>query len=730
MSPIVTRGGGQVQPGATDWLLAGPDEDVMPSMLRSCTLLSLLSVLVAQENRPLPELADATRIVATADLRPLDWPALLAELARADVVFLGETHVDDTTHRAELAVLEGLLERRGGKVVLSLEMFERDVQPAVDDWLADRIDEPTFLQRSRPWGNYHTAYRPLLLAAKAAKIPVIAANFPVMLRRKLGSGGKAAFDALTADERAFVPTEIFPASAAYWERVDRAVRGHMGMGGGSDGDRLYDGQNLWDNAMGDAVAKARAAHPEAVVLHVAGGFHVAYRDGTVAQFARRSQGSKAVVVAIAPVPDLHAAHPARDRERADHIIYARTLARDFHDGTYAVEVPAEVRYLLATPHDVTAAPLLIWLPDRGTRPEDAFAFWRQAIGKHAAVAVLEHPFPETQDDLARGGRYVAGDSFRGDYSRITHALERIVEHITRRQAVDPQRILIAGAGDAGAVVLWAALYSEWLGVDMIAFDPNDLTRLGMEALPDQKPAARSLRLLGTTVAKERLDGVAADYQKLGVTTTVAAIDRSSVARVDAVGAALLLPANPTGPADRVVLQLENDLPRAREWAELHAQRLRHDGKSVTVTTTVPAATPSEQVRKLRVGGDGAFPLTVFADGKGLPLAGGPFGGTTIVVLPAGISDAEAAAWQELEKSRAIKKRSMFANLSIARQDGSPSVAELLQQLRQRGRSRMLIVPAMFCADAATMQALRAQVGDAGAGLDLAWLPGLGAELAK
>ncbi len=86
----------------------------------------------------------------------LSFHAFLDALAKADVVFLGELHTDETTHRVELAVYEGLLARRGGKVVLAMEMFERDVQPALDDYLAGRIDEAAFLSSARPRGNYRT----------------------------------------------------------------------------------------------------------------------------------------------------------------------------------------------------------------------------------------------------------------------------------------------------------------------------------------------------------------------------------------------------------------------------------------------------------------------------------------------------------------------------------------------------------------------------------------------
>ena len=98
----------------------------------------------------------------------LSLDKLLGILSGADVVFLGETHDDDTTHRFESAVFDGMLTRRPSKVVLAMEMFECDVQPQLDEYLAGKIDEATFLSKSRPWGNYREAYRPLIEKAKAA----------------------------------------------------------------------------------------------------------------------------------------------------------------------------------------------------------------------------------------------------------------------------------------------------------------------------------------------------------------------------------------------------------------------------------------------------------------------------------------------------------------------------------------------------------------------------------
>ncbi len=689
----------------------------------------VLATLVAPLCAQFPSLEQATRVFDCTAGADTTLSAMFDEVAKKDVVFLGETHVDDVTHQVEQRVLQELLRRRQGRVVLSMEMFERDVQGAVDDYLAGRIDEATFRERARPWDNYDEAFRPLIEIAKAAKIPVVAANFPSPLRRVFAMGGGAeALAKLKPEQRALIPAEIFPASDAYWERVDRAVRGHMGGGGGGTAEeRLYDTQNLWDNSMGDAVAQALVQHPDRLVLHIAGGFHVAWHDGTVAQFVRRAPGRSCAVVSVLGASELHLARPERDRAQADWLVYSRTLARNFHDGNHAVEVPAELRYRLELPAQGENWPLLVWLPDRTTRTDDAMATWRALVGEQAAVVVVEAPFPELQPDLALGGRYAFGDGYRADYSRVASGLTAIVEYVTRRGGADAKRVVIAGAGDGGAVVLWASLYGEWLAADYVAIEPNDLKRLGMEALPDLQPVAKSLHLLAADPEDARLQKVVADYGKVGLTTTIAALHTTDVAA--GIGARLGLPASPAVAGDAVrSLQLVVDTARAREWQQLHVASLRRRGVAA-VALAPGAAAGTGETMLLTVGGDGPWPAKSFASGAGIPLAGGPFGGTTIVVLPKGTSEADKLVWFEHEQKKVLKRRSMFANIAVACADGEPSLATVLTKLKGMGRSRALIVPAAFCVDAATMQALRAAAGDAGDGMDLAWLPGLGAELA-
>ena len=92
------------------------------------------------------------RVYKSGDKRFSDFEAMLAELSRVDVAFVGEQHNDPATHRIERAILEGLARRRGN-VIVAMEMFERDTQGPLDDYLAGRLSEEEFLNASRDAGE-------------------------------------------------------------------------------------------------------------------------------------------------------------------------------------------------------------------------------------------------------------------------------------------------------------------------------------------------------------------------------------------------------------------------------------------------------------------------------------------------------------------------------------------------------------------------------------------------
>lgn len=110
----------------------------VPAPDRECASIGRVIAVIPTSQASLT--ADV-RIVALATVAEATAVEMIDRLARADVVFVGEQHDDPETHRAEADLLDAI-GRRGRPVVLSLEMFERDVQPVVDDYLAGRRVAP------------------------------------------------------------------------------------------------------------------------------------------------------------------------------------------------------------------------------------------------------------------------------------------------------------------------------------------------------------------------------------------------------------------------------------------------------------------------------------------------------------------------------------------------------------------------------------------------------------
>lgn len=246
-----------------------------------------------------------------------DFEVMLADLTRADAVFVGEQHDDPNTHRLELAILEGLT-RRGVPVIVSLEMFERDVQSSVDRYTAGEISEQEFLKASRPWPRYATDYRPLVEFAKARKLRVVAANVPRRIAAEVGKKGLDAIGTLGADRSLAARDLNCPPSGSYFDRFAAAMGNHQGAS-----PSFYYAQCVKDETMGEAIADAFAKTTGRVtILHVNGAFHSDFSEGAAESARRRMPGRRIAVVSVLPLADLDAAKPSDDDlKRGDYLLF-------------------------------------------------------------------------------------------------------------------------------------------------------------------------------------------------------------------------------------------------------------------------------------------------------------------------------------------------------------------------------------------------------------------------
>lgn len=260
-----------------------------------------------------------------------DLEGLAAEIARHDVAFLGEQHDDKVTHWTQRAILEAVGRRRGD-VILSLEMFERDVQPHLDAYLAGTMTEEAFLKVARPWPNYAADYRPLVEYAKARGWRVIAANVP----RKMASGvamrGLNTVTGLTDSTRAWAAADFTCPKDDYFERFSEVIPQHpQGNGPAPTQAELdaitlsfYHAQCVKDETMAESIVRARAAAGGTpLVIHVNGAFHSDYGDGTAERVRRRIPNARTLVVSAIPAKDLDAVTPSKDdRKKGDWLVYA------------------------------------------------------------------------------------------------------------------------------------------------------------------------------------------------------------------------------------------------------------------------------------------------------------------------------------------------------------------------------------------------------------------------
>ena len=242
---------------------------------------------------------EANYRVFDAKGNPANLEKILEAAAKAEVVFLGEMHDDATAHALQMQIFRSLVEKhaRERKIALSLEMFERDVQIVIDEYLNNLISEAHFLRSSRPWDNYKQDYRPLVELAKAEKLPVIAANAPRRYVNMVSRGGRDSLNSLSPEAKKWLaPLPFNQASEAYSAKF-KAL-----MGGSSEAsmglNNILDSQSLWDATMAFAVAEFLKANKNPLVVHLNGSFHTESRLGTPEHLLKFNPKAKFIVVTM------------------------------------------------------------------------------------------------------------------------------------------------------------------------------------------------------------------------------------------------------------------------------------------------------------------------------------------------------------------------------------------------------------------------------------------------
>lgn len=255
---------------------------------------------------------DATyRLVHSRTGKELTLAQLADELATRDVIFFGELHDNVTGHQV-YARLARLLAARRDDLVISMEMFERDVQGVLNDYLRGKIDEALFLQHSRPWKDYARDYKPLIELARERKLDVIAGNLPRPVAGKVASK--------EGSLSPYLPRNTTAPLDRYWELFADVMKGHPGADGVVE--RMYRAQCAKDDAMAEGIADYLAMNPhrQPLIIHCNGNFHSDYGLGTAARLQQRTPLLQTAIISMVAVPDVAKADVTADRKKAHYLL--------------------------------------------------------------------------------------------------------------------------------------------------------------------------------------------------------------------------------------------------------------------------------------------------------------------------------------------------------------------------------------------------------------------------
>jgi uncharacterized iron-regulated protein len=260
----------------------------------------------------MPDIPDLTgyaflRTDSGAEPMPVSVDQAADTLKDFDVVLFGEWHDHPGNHLAEMALFRAL-QARVPKLALAMEQFERDVQPAIDDYMAGRIGEEALRSRGRAWGNYAESYRPLVEYAKERGLPVIAANAPASLVRCVGQEGPEALSKFAPDKRGWAAAELHLGAGAYRDKFFRFLDESGSHGPNEkalDAEgrptpaalRAFASQVARDDTMAESIHLYLQKNPGAKVFHLTGDFHVEGFLGTAERLRMRAPNLKIAVIA-------------------------------------------------------------------------------------------------------------------------------------------------------------------------------------------------------------------------------------------------------------------------------------------------------------------------------------------------------------------------------------------------------------------------------------------------
>lgn len=277
------------------------------------------------------------QIIDSENKKAMSMPQLVKQLKNKGVVFVGEFHTHQASHKLQMDLLQALYDQNQN-IVISMEQFSRDAQPVINGYLAGKYGEETLFDDANAWKDYKGSYRAVVEFAREHQIPIIAANAPAMFVRCVGKKRAAILKKVPQQKRDWSARELDLKNIKYKAKFMAFIKESGRNHGQTEAEmkkrqlNTYAAQLLRDTTMAESIVMAMQKYPHSQIIHLNGSFHSDNHLGTVAVLETTHPEISTVVISPIMVEDGKHPKVAKDAySQGDYLYLVKSLPERYLD---------------------------------------------------------------------------------------------------------------------------------------------------------------------------------------------------------------------------------------------------------------------------------------------------------------------------------------------------------------------------------------------------------------
>lgn len=258
--------------------------------------------------------AGSADVFSVRDGKSLVYDRMIDDIAKTEIVFIGETHDRKAHHRFQLDIIRALQAKKI-PIAVGFEMFVDDSQNDLNEWTSRKLPVEDFISTYyRNWNFPWPLYEDIFLYIREYGIPAIALNVNPGIVRKVAQSG---FASLSEDELAKLPPDTGCAvDEQYMKFIKRAhsMHGH----GGKKFIHFCEAQLLRDQVMARHILAYLKKNPGRTIVVLTGNGH-AWKRGIPEHI--RNNSKEANFRVLLPYIPGHLDPSVMSAEDADYLLY-------------------------------------------------------------------------------------------------------------------------------------------------------------------------------------------------------------------------------------------------------------------------------------------------------------------------------------------------------------------------------------------------------------------------